>query len=160
MLSGSKPSNRLHGLRRLFAHQIIQFFLVSVLATLIDYLVLWVLSILLPGGRLYNTIAIAAGYTVGTTVNYVVARRRVFQPSSLHATWEFVLVFLVAFIGLGVTEWITLWLHESWHWHLLIAKTAAVVIVFFWNFFARRRLIYRHSPPAPSEDSISQTPVK
>ncbi len=88
-------------------------------------------------------IAVGAGYTIGTVVNFVMARRMVFHPTDYATHVEFIFVAAVAGVGLVLTEWITLTLNEHLHWPLFFAKTAAVVIVFFWNFLARRKLIYR-----------------
>ena len=120
---------------------VVRFLFVSTISTVVDYAVLFILNGCLPQG--WTFLAVAAGYLIGTLVNFVMARRMVFRPSGYHTHIEFVLVAAVAAVGLGLTEWITLALSKHQHWHLLLAKTVAVVIVFFWNFFARRLLIYR-----------------
>lgn len=122
---------------------VLRFLFVSTVSTVVDYRVLFLLIACLPKGRLMAFIAVGAGYTIGTVVNFVMARRMVFHPTDYATHVEFIFVAAVAGVGLVLTEWITLTLNEHLHWPLFFAKTAAVVIVFFWNFLARRKLIYR-----------------
>jgi len=152
--------------------RVVRFLFVSTVSTLVDYAILFILNACLAGwaflavvasdvhrmfGISVNSLtiatflAVAAGYLIGTLVNFVMARRIVFHPSGYHTHIEFVLVAIVAAVGFALTEWITLALNTHQHWNLLLAKTAAVVIVFFWNFFARRLLIYRTTEVASSE---------
>jgi putative flippase GtrA len=144
-------------LRRVFGWQIVRFGVVSVIATTIDYLVLAALLAVLPTGSLFDSLAIAAGYLVGTVVNYAIARRYIFRPSHLPANLEFTLVVVIQIIGLGLTEGITLYCHHTFGWHLLVTKTVAVVAVFFWNYLARRWFVYRTSAGNPVSISVDET---
>ncbi len=133
-------------LLRVYHASVVRFLFVSTISTVVDYVVLYAFLACLPKTGMKEFIAVAAGYLIGTIVNFVMARRIVFRPSGYHTSIEFVLVAIVAVVGLGLTLWITLTIshYEHWQdWHVLIAKTVAIVIVFFWNYFARRLLIYR-----------------
>lgn len=127
-------------------YAIVRFGLVSTLSTILDYAVLFALLALLPSQLdIKKHLAVSLGYLLGTLVNFVLARRMVFRPTSYLPHVEFLLVAAVAAIGLGLTDLITIALNERAGLGMFIAKTVAVLIVFFWNFLARRYLIYRHA---------------
>ncbi|HEY3418438.1 MAG TPA: GtrA family protein [Armatimonadota bacterium] len=137
-------NNKIGGLANYVQRQqITRFLLVSTISTAIDYLVLLALAALLPGTMAMKALALAVGYLVGTIINFVLARAWVFTPTRLPVVLEFIFVAIIGAIGLGLTELVSLWIIRHLGWHLLLAKTAAVVIVFFWNYLARRVIIYR-----------------
>jgi putative flippase GtrA len=145
----------LPALRALHRRPIVRFGLVSVAATALDYAVLLgALRLLAPGGHpdtAATAAATAAGYLVGTLVNYAIARRWVFRPSAHAPAREFALVLAVQGVGLALTEALTVGLSQHGpHWSVLLAKTVAVVLVFFWNYLGRRLLVYpaRRGPSA------------
>jgi putative flippase GtrA len=130
---------------RLLTQRITRFFIVSSGSTAVDYLLLFALSRALPSTTSWLAVAIAMGYVVGTVINFFWARRWVFDRSTLHPLVEFGLVAVIAGTGLLLTEVVTLSLNSSLGGRLLVAKTIAVVAVFFWNFLARRAFVYRAS---------------
>lgn len=157
--AATQPRSWLLALLRFGARlPIMRFFLVSSISTIVDYVVLYLLTVRLPHTSMFTLLAVAAGYLVGTIVNFVLARHIVFRPSAMRTYNEFLLVAIVAGIGLGLTVLITLVLKDNYGWPVLLAKTAAIVIVFFWNFLARRYLIYRH--PRPLRDNPTRQQVE
>ncbi len=137
--------------------QVFRFGLVSGFCTLIDFIVLTLLVKVMHHGVASVSIALACGYVMSTVTHFFLARRLVFSPTRLPIGWEFALVFSIAMIGLGLTELIALSLIRHFHLQTLpqiyLAKAAAIVVVFFWNFLARRFFIYHHRPhrQAPAE---------
>jgi putative flippase GtrA len=128
---------------RLLTPRIARFFVVSSGSTAIDYLLLFTLSQTLPRTTFWLAFAIAVGYVVGTVINFFWARHWVFARTPLHPLLEFTLVAIIAGTGLLLTEVVTLSLSRSLGGRLLLAKTIAVVSVFFWNYVARRVFVYR-----------------
>ena len=129
--------------RRLAGAEIVRFAVVSGFTTALDYAILGTLAKVLPHKAVFTMVAVAAGYLVGTIVHFVLSRRFVFKPSSFATHVEFSLVIAVSVVGLVLTEVITLFLHAKFGWDLYMAKTVSVVIVFFWNYLARRHVVYR-----------------
>jgi len=123
--------------------QIAKFTAVSGLSTGVDYAVLLTLHLALPVGQVFVFIAVAAGYLAGILSHFFLSRRFVFTPSAYRPAIEFILVLLIGVTGLGLTEGIVFLGTLGLGWHLLPAKTAAVGIVFGWNFLARRWWVYR-----------------
>ncbi len=87
---------------------------------------------------------VAAGtFVVATFVNYLLSVRIVFV-SGLRFTrgWEVALVFAVSAIGLALNQLILSLGVEQAGLALLPAKLVATGVVFFWNYLARRLLIF------------------
>ena len=147
---------------RLLQIRIVRFGIVSVLATIVDYAVLIAVRKTLPYQPVYYSIALALGYLAGTIVHFYLSRRLVFKPTRLHIGLEFLLVMLVATIGLVLTEIIAVplqgYLQSKLPFSDVIAKTVALVVVFCWNYLSRRYLIYheRETTATETPDQPSQ----
>lgn len=133
--------------------QIVRFGAVSIVATVADVGTLMLLKRALPDTMFFLTVAIAIAYAAGIVSHFMLARRWVFDPSHMSFASEFASVFVVGLVAWGLTELITVYLYAHAHWPLLFAKTAAIGIVFFWNFLARRRFIYKGKPAADTATS-------
>ena len=105
--------------------------------------------------------AYAAGYVMGILVNFFIARAFVFRRSHLPAHAEFTAVFIIGLVAWGLTEAIGLSLVFYLKLHYLLAKAIAIPIVFIWNYFSRRKLIYHETraDEVPREDEIPAKPV-
>ena len=85
----------------------------------------------------------AASFVVATLVNYLLSIRFVFVSGQrFRRRWEVALVFLVSGIGLVLNQAILAFCVESLKLSLLFSKLAATGVVFFWNYFARRVLVF------------------
>jgi putative flippase GtrA len=85
----------------------------------------------------------AASFVVATLANYWLSIRFVFVSGQrFRRRWEVALVFAVSLVGLAFNAAILEIAVEMWHLDLLLAKLAATGAVFFWNFLARRVLIF------------------
>ena len=118
-----------------------KFLLLGILSTLIDY-ILYSSAILLG---INYIIAIILGYSAGLLANYIIGRNFIFTSghklkSSKH---EFGAVIVIAVLGALFTIVIVKTLSYSlFHMDPLISRPIAIAIVFFWNYFARKLLVY------------------
>lgn len=118
-----------------------KFLLLGILSTLIDY-VLYSSAILLGINYVF---AIILGYSAGLLANYIIGRNFIFTSghklkSSKH---EFVAVVVIAVLGALLTITLVKTLSYSlFHMDPLISRLIAIAIVFFWNYFARKLLVY------------------
>jgi len=89
-------------------------------------------------------ISAAIAFIVGLTVNYLLSVRWVFASRTLESrTAEFTVFALIGIVGLGLNE-LFLWLLTDFvGWHYLVSKLVTTAIVFFWNFLARRLVLFR-----------------
>lgn len=87
---------------------------------------------------------VAAGtFILATLVNYVLSVRFVFVSGQRFGKRsEIALVYLVSAVGLGLNAAILWACVEVAGSGLFVAKIAATGSVFFWNYFARRHLVF------------------
>lgn len=84
------------------------------------------------------------GFVFGTVVNYVLCRRWVFQHRTLKSTPAEMTVFtLIGAVGLGLNEEILWFFQSKLGIYYLFAKGVSGVVVFGWNFGARKLALFR-----------------
>ncbi|MEP7070252.1 MAG: GtrA family protein [Usitatibacter sp.] len=85
----------------------------------------------------------AGGFVAATLVNYFLGVRFVFVSGArFRRRWELALVFLVSAVGLVLNQLILAAGVEMAYFPLLLAKLTATGVVFFWNYFARRLVVF------------------
>ena len=141
----------------------VQFFrslFVGGIATIADMIVLILIRELL---HVPESIAAIFGFTVGLALNYIISTYWVFAKAKVkNRIIDFIGFAIIGIIGLGLTQLIiepfaqqgmfgTGWFVQ---WQLfgvllpldkyyIVGKVLAVVIVYMWNFFARKFILYR-----------------
>ncbi|MCM1337197.1 MAG: GtrA family protein [Candidatus Amulumruptor caecigallinarius] len=83
-------------------------------------------------------------FTAGLTINYLLSIVWVFGSaarSQADHIIEFVSFGLIGLVGLGMNALIMWFFTELCGVHYLVSKIISTIIVFFWNFLARRSLI-------------------
>lgn len=113
-------------------------------ATLADMTILFVLYHLLGVNYL---IAAALGFIVGVTTNYTINIAIVFESTGKKKK-EFSLFAIIGIGGLLWTELILWALVGNLHFPVMLAKAIAVVLVLNWNFFMRKKFVFKKSEHA------------
>jgi len=116
-----------------------RFFVVGAISTAVDY---GIYAILVFIGIPYY-LAIFVGYMIGLLVNFWLARTQVFTKGSrfqksLH---EFLAVLGVSLIAVGLNILIV-WLLAKFGIDYYTGRAVALVVVFFFNYYARKGFIY------------------
>ncbi len=140
----------------------IQFFrslFVGGIATIVDMAVLIAVREIF---RLPEDICAVFGFVVGLAVNYIISNLWVFSKAKVKSrTLDFIVFAVIGIIGLGLTQLIIapfateglfgkgILVENAVFGSLLptdkyyiIGKIIAVVLVYMWNFFARKFLLY------------------
>jgi len=113
---------------------------VGALALTADAGVLYLLSLT---GRHYLLCA-AFGFAAGVAVNYILSVNFVFsEKARIGRAGEITLYIVLSLIGLGLTGILMWCLTEVIGLYFMVSKGIAAVIVFAWNFGARKVLLYR-----------------
>lgn len=129
---------------------IIQFFrygIVGGLAFVVDFGLLWILT---EYAGLHYLLSATVGFIAGLIVNYLISVRWVFTASAAQRAAspglrriEFICYALIGVVGLGLNSLI-LWLStDVLGIYYLGSKLISTVLVFIWNFLARRVLMSR-----------------
>ncbi len=120
--------------------QMIRSLVVSVIALSADFSFMVVLK---EGLHVHYLLASAAGFTLGVVVNYLISVGWVFADRKLtskHA--EFTIFVGICLAGLLLNLGIIASLVEFVGLDYRISKAVSTVVVFFWNFIARKRILY------------------
>lgn len=88
-------------------------------------------------------ISAAGGFFVGLLVNYLLSVRWVFDKSKISSrSVQFGVFALVGVVGLLVNELVMWSLTDGVGLNYMVSKLAATVLVYLWNFSARKVLIF------------------
>ena len=119
--------------------QIAKFGVVGILATLLDYGLLFALT---GWAGLYYLLSSMLSFSISTISNYVASVRWVFAVNQKYSkTRNFVLFVILSIIGLGLNA-LAMWLGvEFLHWHYMIVKIGATALVMVWNFITRKKVL-------------------
>ena len=128
---------------------LIQFFrylFVGGLATVVD----WGVSYILFRFAFHEQYAIAANsisFVAGLIVNYVISTFWIFKNSKVESRLvEFLGFAAIGLVGLfmtmGITKLFEIWLADKTNLYQILAKIVSTGAAFFWNFFARKILLY------------------
>lgn len=114
--------------------------MVSAIALVIDFSVLLFFKEILG---IHYLLAATLGFGLGVVANYILSVRWVFADrkfTNRHA--EFTIFLVICAVGLGlnlvIIAGMVQWLFVDYR----IAKVVSTVVVFFWNFIARKKILY------------------
>lgn len=120
--------------------QLFRYFFVGGTAFVVDFGLLWMLT---EWCGLHYLLSAALSFAAGLTVNYVLSVWWVFNAHVLRSrTAEFVAFLLIGLAGLGMNEAIIWCATELLGRHYLASKVISTAVVFFWNFIARKYLLF------------------
>ena len=83
-------------------------------------------------------------FCIGLTVNYLLSISWVFNKNRSTKPWvEFMVFALIGIVGLGLNELIMYVATDLLHLHYMVSKLISTALVFCWNFFARKLIIFK-----------------
>ncbi len=92
--------------------------------------------------NLYYLISNVLGFILGLITNYLLSKWLVFaKESQVNKALEFFIYALIGVVGLGF-DTLFMWLFTSAGLYYMISKIISTVLVFIWNFFARKGLYF------------------
>lgn len=100
---------------------------------------------LMERAGLHYLLAAAVAFLIGLTVNFLLSKRFIFTEDSKRVgrTGEFVAYGLIGLAGLGITELIMYLFTSVFGVYFMLSKIISTIIVFLWNFGARKLFLYR-----------------
>jgi putative flippase GtrA len=121
--------------------EFMRYFVASALALAADAISLYLLTSVVGVPYLVSG---AIAFLFGLSIVYLLSVRWVFERRSLQSpVTEFALFATIGIVGLGLNE-LVLWLLTGVAgFHYLLSKFGSVVIVFSWNFGARKYFLFR-----------------
>lgn len=120
--------------------QLLRYTFVGGTAFIVDFGLLYVLTEYLNLHYLYSA---TLSFIAGVIVNYFLSKIWVFQKGKVSNRWiEFLIFALIGIIGLGFNN-LFLWIFtDKLHIYYMISKILTTLIVYLWNFFARKLILF------------------
>jgi|APIni6443716594_1056825.scaffolds.fasta_scaffold168111_2 putative flippase GtrA len=120
--------------------QLVRYTLAGGIAFVADFGSLYTLTEFL---HIYYLVSAAIAFSIGVTVKYAFSIVWVFDRRTIQSPWiEFFIFGIIGVTGLGLSLLFMWFLTEKTHLHYLASKIIAAILVFFWNFFARKFTLF------------------
>ncbi len=120
--------------------QLFRYTFVGGLAFIVDFGTLFILK---ETFHIYYLIAAGIAFALGWLINYAISVVWVFpQKKFQNKTVEFLLFGAIGLVGLGLNEIFMFLLTDKVALHYLVSKIIATGGIYFWNFFARKFLLF------------------
>lgn len=92
----------------------------------------------------YYLLSAGLSFLVGLGVNYALSIRWVFHDFTFRSRlWEFLIFAGIGMAGLGLNVFFLYFFTEVCAFYYLFSKVLATSLVFLWNFFARKEILFR-----------------
>lgn len=122
------------------AREFVRYFIASLIALVID---IGSLALLTSYFNVPYLVSGAAAFLFGLAIVYMLSVTWVFESRAVRdPKLEFVLFLGIGVVGLGINEAALAILTGILSMHYLLSKAASVALVFSWNFFARKWLLF------------------
>jgi putative flippase GtrA len=120
--------------------QLFRYTFVGGFAFLVDFSTLYFLT---EYFNIYYLLSAGIAFTFGLIINYFLSVKWVFNSRAMKSRpLEFLLFTLIGLVGLGLNE-LFLWvLTDILLIYYLLSKIITTVIVYLWNFFARKYILF------------------
>ncbi len=120
--------------------QLFKYVFVGGIAYCIDFGSLFFLT---EVAKIHYLVSAAIAFILGLLTNYALSIYWVFSKRTLaNKRAEFLIFSIIGLVGLGLNEVIIWFFTESMHFHYLISKIFSTFVVFMWNFFARKKILF------------------
>ena len=121
--------------------QLLRYGFVGGVAFVADYGTLFLLTHYVGIHYLWSA---AIAFAIGLTVNYLLSISWVFNKNRSTNPWvEFIVFTLIGVVGLGLNELIMYVATDLMTLHYMLSKLISTALVFCWNFFARKLIIFK-----------------
>lgn len=122
--------------------QIIKFIIVGGIATIIDYIIFFVLHELLKLPTLPSNIT---SFTISVIYNYIASVKWVFDVKKDDPKKQFIIFLVLSIIGLLINTAIVYITIDILKWYSLICKVIATGIVMVFNFITRKLFLEKRT---------------
>ena len=119
-------------------NQILKFGIVGVIATIIDFIVLYLLTEFLHVHYLISSII---SFTVSVIFNYILSIKWVFEVNHKQTKKDFIIFVVLSIIGLGINSLIMYLMVDKLNIHYMFTKVFATAVVMVYNFITRKIFI-------------------
>lgn len=128
--------------------QLFRYGFVGGAAFIVDYGALFLLTEVFG---LHYLLSATISFILGLITNYLLSISWVFNNRTMGNRWaEFTVFAIIGIIGLGLNALIMYLCTDKMGIHYLLSKIISTILVFFWNFFARKIVLFKKNSNHPS----------
>lgn len=121
--------------------QFVRYFFVGGFAFVVDFGLLYILT---EYARLHYLLSATLSFIAGLLVNYIISCLWVFNGSKFkNRLVEFLFFAAIGVVGLALNDTLIWLFTDCIGTHYMFSKIVAAAIVYLWNFFARKYLVFR-----------------
>lgn len=122
--------------------QLFRYGFVGGIAFIADFGILYILTEFL---NVYYLLSAAISFTIGILVNYTISVLWVFYRNKFsNKLLEILIYTIIGVIGLGLNLFIMWFCTDLLLVYYLLSKIISTIIVFLWNFFARKYILFNN----------------
>lgn len=123
--------------------QLFRYGFVGGVAFLVDYSTMVLLTEVFG---IHYLLSASISFVLGLITNYLLSISWVFSQRAVANRWaEFVIFAVIGAVGLGLNSLILYLCTEKLEIHYTVSKIIATVMVFFWNFLARKVILFKEN---------------
>lgn len=119
--------------------QLIRYTFVGGFAFAVDFGLLYVLT---EYAGCFYLVSATLSFLAGLAVNYSLSVLWIFKSVTSNKLLEFALFSLIGIVGLGFNDFFIWLFTEKLHLFYMYSKLIAVILVYLWNFFGRKYLVF------------------
>lgn len=121
--------------------QFVRYFFVGGLAFVVDFGLLYILT---EYAGLHYLLSATLSFIAGLLVNYIISCLWVFNGSKFkNRLVEFLFFATIGVVGLALNDALIWLFTDCIGTHYMFSKIVAAAMVYLWNFFARKYLVFR-----------------
>ena len=121
--------------------QFVRYFFVGGFAFVVDFGLLYILT---EYAGLHYLLSATLSFIAGLLVNYIISCLWVFNGSKFkNRLVEFLFFAAIGVVGLALNDTLIWLFTDCIGTHYMFSKIVAAAIVYLWNFFARKYLVFR-----------------
>jgi len=91
---------------------------------------------------MYYLVSATISLITGFIINYLVCILWIFPNSRFNRKQELLFFCLIGLTGLALNDLFMYMFTDKIRFHYLVSKIVAAILVYFWNFFARKYLLF------------------
>ena len=120
--------------------QLFRYVITGVSSFLVDFLLLFFLE----AAGMHYLPAAACSFTAGTVCNFLLTKFFAFKSinASVGPAVEVLVFCAISVVGLLLTELLMFFFTSHLHVYFMVSKLISSILVFFWNFLARKFILY------------------
>lgn len=120
--------------------EFLRYWIASIIAFGVDISLLWYLTSIQGWHYLASA---AVSFACGLITIYLLSVWWVFEHHTLASrTRELTVFALIGLVGLGMNELLLWALTDGFDVHYLVSRVGSTFIIFFWNYIARKKLLF------------------